>query len=222
MMALRADGGSDPNPKHAAVVIGSLNTFLALDLDVPAVSATAADISHVNEVEGVMPTGNLGLQNQAFERKSMPEQHEQQFKHVNSGKQIRKQIAKQPAEESWEACQNAWRESLEAPRRAIENLMSQSVCTQHAVQMFDQASDSDVNKAFAFLKDKVDPKIDPKITTWAGVRKQSPDPCEHVDSHVTVERCHLEMKKRGNDDCKTCGAVSMMDGFNFCSVLCKI
>jgi hypothetical protein len=222
MMALRADGGSDRNPKHAAVVIGSLNTFLALDLDVLLVLVTAADISHVNEVEGVMPTVNLGLQNQAFERKPMSQQCEEQFKHANSGKMIRQLIAKQPTEEAREACENAWRESVNAPRRAIESLLSQSVYTQHAVQMFDPASDLAVNEAFTYLMDKVDPKIDPKITTWAGVRKQNPDLCKYVESHVTIERYHLEIKKCGDDDCKTCRTVSIMVGSNFCSVLCKI
>jgi hypothetical protein len=221
MMALRADGGSDRNPKHAAVVIGSLNTFFSLNLDVLVVLVTAADISHVNEVEGVMPTMNLGLQNQAFERQRMSEQCEQQFKHANSGKMIRELIAKQPTDEAREACQNAWRGSVEVPRRAIENLLSQSVYTQHAVQMFDPASDSAVVEAFTYLREKLDPTIDPTITTWAGVRKKNPDLCKYVKSHVTIECYHLEIKKCVDDACKTCRPVSMIVGSNFRSVICK-
>jgi hypothetical protein len=218
-MVLRADGGSDRNPKNASVVIGSLHTFLRLNLDVLVVLVAAADISHVNEVEGVMPMVNLGLQNQAFEGHPMSERFEQLFKNANSGKMIRAVIAKQPTPDGQEACQNAWRGSVEVPRRTIATRISQAEYTQHAVEICEPASDSAVNEAFAYLIEKLDPEIHPKITTWADVRKKNPDLCKFVESHATIERYHLEIKKCGDDDCKSCQAVSMMVDRNFCFVL---
>ena len=58
---IRSDGGTDRNPKNANVQIGCTNFFLQNDIDFVIYLITAADISHVNEVEGVMPIANLVL-----------------------------------------------------------------------------------------------------------------------------------------------------------------
>ena len=90
----------------------------------------------------------------------------------------------------------------------------------HAAQR--GASDSAANQAFALLMEKLDAKVDPKITARAGVRKKNPDLCKHVKPRITVERCHLETKKRGDNDCKTCQPAStVIIGSNFRPALCK-
>ena len=86
---IRSDGGTDRNPKNASVQIGCIYNFLKNDLDFVIYLITAADVSHVNEVEGVMPIANLVLQNQAYCREEMSEDMEKKFKSANSGKAIR-------------------------------------------------------------------------------------------------------------------------------------
>ena len=104
---VRSDGGNDRNPKNASVQIGCTNFFLANDLDLVIYLITAADVSHVNEVEGVMSVANLVLQNQAFSRQEMSNKMEKIFKDANSSKIIRERIIKsqknnvQGAAEAW-------------------------------------------------------------------------------------------------------------------------
>ncbi len=53
--------------------------FLKLDADILICQITAADVSHVNEVEGVMPVANVVLQNQAYAWQSMGPDFEEIF-----------------------------------------------------------------------------------------------------------------------------------------------
>ena len=75
---IRSDGGHDRNPRNASVQIGCIYNFLQNDLDFVIYLITAPDVSHVNEVEGVMPVANIALQNQAYCRETMS--HEMEYK----------------------------------------------------------------------------------------------------------------------------------------------
>ncbi len=66
VLVQRSDGGADRNPKNASVIVALIHTFLQFNLDALVAMVTAADISYVNEVEGVMPVANRALQNQAL------------------------------------------------------------------------------------------------------------------------------------------------------------
>jgi hypothetical protein len=61
VLVQRSDGGADRNPKNASVIVALIHTFLQLNLDALVAMVTAADISYVNEVEGVMPVASLAL-----------------------------------------------------------------------------------------------------------------------------------------------------------------
>jgi hypothetical protein len=79
-MVLRADGGSDRNPKNLSVQLSMIFLFIDLNIDFLVLEITAADVSHVNEVEGVMPTANVVLQHQGFARGKMSLYFEDKFK----------------------------------------------------------------------------------------------------------------------------------------------
>jgi len=53
------------------VQIANVSVFLYSDADIIVFMITAANISHVNEVECIMPVANLALQHQAFMSGSM-------------------------------------------------------------------------------------------------------------------------------------------------------
>ena len=57
--------------------LSSIYKFLANDLYFLTQLVTAADISHVNEVEGIIPLANVVLQNQAYARKNMTDDMEE-------------------------------------------------------------------------------------------------------------------------------------------------
>ena len=209
MFAMRSDGGSDRNPKHASVQIASLHTFLRLDLDALIVLVTAADVSHVNEVEGVMPTVNLALQNQAFDRLLMSPSMETSFKSANSSKTIRDIMSNQMTDTDNAAHRLAWQQSMRQPLEMIGSRISQVNYTGQMLRMFDPAMDESLIAAFDFLKNKVDPQINPKCTTWKDVRDQNAALCEYLASHTRVDRYHLEFFKCGHIKCKVCLPVHM-------------
>ena len=47
---------------------------------------TAADISYVNEVEGIIPSANMVLQNPKYTREKMADDMQELFKNASSGK----------------------------------------------------------------------------------------------------------------------------------------
>jgi hypothetical protein len=208
MFAMRSDGGSDRNPKHASVQIASLHTFLRLDLDALILLVTAADVSHVNEVEGVMPTVNLALQNQAFERQMMSPSMETTFKSANSGKTIRDVISNQIEDLDQAGHRLAWQQSMKQPLQMIASRITQVQYTRQNVQMFLPASDESLSDAYNFLKEKVDPNLDPNFSTWKDVRENNAFLCEYLASHTRVDRYHLEIFKCGDHRCKVCKPVS--------------
>jgi hypothetical protein len=51
-MVICADCGSDRNPKNLSVQLSMVFLFIDLDVDFLVLEITAADVSHMNEVEG--------------------------------------------------------------------------------------------------------------------------------------------------------------------------
>jgi hypothetical protein len=51
VLVQRSDGGADPNPKNASVIVALSHTFLQLNLDALIAMVKAAGISYVNEVK---------------------------------------------------------------------------------------------------------------------------------------------------------------------------
>ena len=81
--------------------------FLANDLDLVIYLITAVDVSHINEVEGVMPAINLVLENQAFSRKKMRKKVGKIFQNANSSQMIRERLIKS-TKNNVEDTEDAW------------------------------------------------------------------------------------------------------------------
>jgi hypothetical protein len=113
---IRSDGGSDRNPKNASVPLAMVYAFLKLDADILICQITAVDVSHVNEVEGVMPVANVVLQNQAYARQSMGPDFEEIFRPAATSKKICATIEKEGS-----LGLTAWRDSLKPIRNEIES-----------------------------------------------------------------------------------------------------
>jgi hypothetical protein len=205
ILVQRSDGGADRNTKNASVIVASIHTFLQLNLDALVAMVTAADLSYVNEVEGVMPVANLALQNQSFERKKMSVAYEALFKNANSGAQIRDIVKKQATPEE---AQNAWQASLEPVIELIGNRMSQVEYTGHPVELFQPTTDEEIEKGFDFLREKVDSKIDASALRWTDVRKEYSDLQQFIQIHCKTSRYCLEIKKCGDTSCRACKPVS--------------
>jgi tRNA(Ile)-lysidine synthase TilS/MesJ len=73
--------------------------------------------------------------------------------------------------------------------------------------MFAPATDESLSAAYEFLKEKVDPNIDPTVSTWKDVKEKNAILCEYLASHTRVDRYHLEFFKCGNNLCKICSPV---------------
>jgi hypothetical protein len=211
ILVQRSDGGADRNTKNASVIVASIHTFLRLNLDVLVAMVTAADISYVNEVEGVMPVANLALQNQSFERKKMSVEHEKVFKHANSGAQIREIIKKQATPEE---AQTAWQSSVEPVIKLIGDRMSQVEYTGHLVELFQPTTDEEIEKAFEFLREKIDPNINANALRWTDVRKEYGHLQQFIQNHCKTSRYCLEIKKCGDTSCRACKPVSSIRFFS--------
>jgi hypothetical protein len=133
MFAMQLDGGSDHNPKHASIHIASLHTFLQLDLNALIVLVMAADISHNNEVEGVMPAVNLALKNQAFDWQAMTPSMETILKPANSGKTICDIMSNQKTVLDQAAQYVAWQQSMKQPLELISSRIFQVHYMQHNI-----------------------------------------------------------------------------------------
>jgi hypothetical protein len=206
---IRSDGGGDGNPKHASVQMSLLYLFLTLDADFLIAMVTAPEVSAVNEVEGIMPVANLAFQNQAFARQDMTVEMEHQFKGANSGKAIRKRIAALETQSEQENALAAWRNSVEPVRRSLSERLTYSTYCDKPISIFDPATEESILDAFSLLKTKVDESIDPDTTTWTAVHKNNAQLTAYLDSHVQVERYHVEFKKCGKTECTVCTQVRM-------------
>jgi hypothetical protein len=131
----RADGGSDHNHKNASVQLALVYLFFRLKADILVAIITAAGVSHVNEVEGVMPVANLAFQHQSFERKKMSSEMEALFKPDGSAKAIRNKITSQPTEATRNEARSAWRECMESVRLGLNDRLRQASYSQMPVSV---------------------------------------------------------------------------------------
>jgi hypothetical protein len=204
-MVLRADGGSDRNPKNLSVQLSMLFLFMDLDVDFLILEITAADVSHVNEVEGVMPTANVVLQHQAFARGRMSPHFENKFKSANSGKGIRKVIE---TSEDGAQCLEAWRESMEPVRRNIESCLRNIMFTNTGISIVQPATDKELDDAWMMLKDKVDQNLRKDDALWTSARTKCPNFMQIHATHFKQDRYKLEISKCRLVDCRVCQTVS--------------
>jgi hypothetical protein len=204
---IRSDGGSDRNPKNASVQLAMVYAFLKLDADILICQITAADVSHVNEVEGVMPVANVVLQNQAYARQSMGPDFEEIFWPAGTAKKIRATIDKKGF-----LGLTAWRDSLMPVMKDIESCFKKMSYSGQAVLVLGPADDDDILDAWEEMKKRIDPTLDAKKATWAFVRKNNAAFCSFVDSHILVERYHIEIRKcNDSTSCTVCSKVRMPD-----------
>ena len=166
-------------------------------------------MSHVNEVEGVMPLANLALQNQSFAREPMSEQQETHFATANSGKAIRTCIDDCKESEQQDAMKEAWRASMEPVKQVIGDRLSNISYDDKALLVTSGALDQSIVDAFEFLKQKVDPTLNPQKTTWADLRKDNKLLIQFFDSHTRHDRYHFELFKCGKLSCDICQKVKM-------------
>lgn len=209
-LLLRSDGGSDRHPKHITVQIAMVYLLLALDLDCLVLLITARDVSHTNEVEGCMPVANLALQNQAFARTSMLDEYETKFSNAQSGKKIREIVAKYEMNDEKQETLHAWRESLADPRRRVTDRFERMNYANEKAVVIPPATDEEIALAWEYLKDKVDPTIDPTKCNKKYVLDNNQLLVEFLRKHVKSQRYHLEVRKCGDADCQTCTSVSSL------------
>ena len=152
-----------------------------------------------------MPVANLAIQNQSFERKKMSVEHEKVFKHANSGAQIREIIKKQATPEE---AQNAWQSSVEPVIKLISDRMSQVEYTGHPVELFQPTTDEEIEKAFEFLREKIDTNINANALRWTDVRKEYGHLQQFIQNHCKTSRYCLEIKKCADTSCRACKPVS--------------
>jgi hypothetical protein len=160
-------------------------------------------VSHVNEVEGVMPVANVVLQNQAYARQCMGPNFEAIFRPASTAKKIRSTIEKEGL-----LGLTAWRDSLMPVRKEIESRFKKMSYSGKGVLVLEPADDEDISHAWDEMKKRIDPTLDEKNATWAFVRKNNAAFCSFVDSHILVERYHIEIRKCNNQmTCTVCSKV---------------
>ena len=81
-----SDWGNNINLKKIYVILGYIYTFLANDLAFLINLVTAADISYVNECEGIMSLANMVLCNQTYVREKIADDMEDLFSNAGFGK----------------------------------------------------------------------------------------------------------------------------------------
>ena len=213
---IRSDGGSDRNPKNASVQLAMVYAFLKLKADLLICLITAADVSHVNEVEGVMPVANIVLQNQAYARQSMGQDFEETFRPAATAKKIRETIQKVGSPGL-----TAWRDSLKPVVDQIEERFKKISYSGDGVLIQEPADDEDILHAWDEMKQRIDPTLDRKKTTWAFVHKNNAAFCSFVSTHVLVERYHIEIRKCNDPmTCHVCDKVRMQSSPRIANTLC--
>ena len=214
-LLVRSDGGSDRNPKNVSVQMALIYLWLSLDFDVLVALITAADISAVNEVEGVMPIANYALQHQSFAREAMTIPHEHNVKNCNSALQVRNAL--DHFHDPKEALL-AWRRSIAPVLATIEARLTQMVYTNKQIVAGHPAFEEDFDDAYALLRQRIDSNINSDKTTKAKI-KDCPDLLLFMDTHTTRKKAGMgreneskytwEIKKCGEVTCKFCSKVRM-------------
>ena len=142
------------------------------DLDFAIYLITAADISHVNEVEGVMPICNLILQNQAFTREPMSNEFEKIFNNANSSKMINSCIDNAESINKREEAKKEWYNSTKTVKEKLKRRMEKiSYCNQ-AVNVFDPATEFELTDAFSFMNEKFQTSFSINNCTWKDLEKK--------------------------------------------------
>ena len=206
---VRSDGGNDRNPKNASVLIGSIYFFLKNDLDFAIFLITAADISHVNEAEGVMPICNLVLQNQAYARNKMSDKYEKLFSSANSAKSITRCIENAGNDLEKIKAKEAWRESMSDVKEMIGKRFAKLHYSNIPIQVFDAANEIEIKEAYILIKNTIDNPFDENNTNWQHIRNNNNDLMKFIKSHCRRERYHLEIFKCGKVTCKICKPIRM-------------
>ena len=209
---IRSDGGTDRNPKNASVQIGCIYNFLKNDLDFVIYLITAADVSHVNEVEGVMPIANLVLQNQAYCREEMSEDMEKKFKLANSGKAIRNVIDDEINDKKREASLLSLQKSMSNVKNELNNRFREVTYCKSKVQIFDAANDDEINESFLFIKNTIDDTFDYKKQTWTHIYQNNAALTTFLLNHTRHYRYYLEVFKCNKISCNVCKPVRMPKG----------
>jgi hypothetical protein len=191
-MVLHGDGGSDRNPKNLSVQLSMIFLFIDLNIGLLVLEITAANVSHVNEVEGEMPTANVVLQHQAFARGRMSSHFEDKFKGANSGKAIRKVIE---ISEDSDECLEAWRKSMEPVRCNIEACLRNIMFTNTGISIVQPASDEEIYAAWLTLKEQVDNNLSKDDTLWTSARAKCPNFMKFHGTHIKQDRYKLEISK---------------------------
>ena len=209
LFLIRSDGGMDRNPKNASVQIGCINFFLENNLDLVIYLITAADISHVNEVEGVMPIANYVLQNQAYCRDKMNDILEKKISNANSCKMVRNMIDEIDSKNDNNEAKIAWQSSMSNTKNTLNSRFSKIVYDNKQVHVFDSASEKEIDQGLSLITDKIDSTFDPSKTTWNYIYNNNPKLVKFLNSHTRKERYHLEIFKCGKTSCSVCNPVRM-------------
>ncbi len=88
--------------------------------------------------------------------------------------------------------------------------MSEGAYTGQPVELYQPTKDKAIEKAFDFLREKIDANMNAVALRWTDVRKEYGRLQEFIQTHCKTSRYCLEIKKCGDTSCKACRPVSMV------------
>ena len=210
VLVCRSDGGQDRNAKFFKVVIAALYVWYASDADIVICTNAAANVSHVNEVEGVMPSANLAWQHQAFARATMDQDMEELFRSANSGAAIREKIAGlQHCKCTSKKQRKLGDRPLMKSKQSAGGRLGRTVYSGNQVIISESATDQQIQQAHEWVKSTIDESYDQSVGEWSNVRKNNLDLVQFLRKHTRQERCSLEVFKCGDASCEVCKPVRM-------------
>ena len=174
------------------------------NLDFAIFLITAADISHVNEAEGVMPVCNLVLQNQAYAREKMSDEFEKLFSNANFTKSILNCIENAGEKDYQVKAIYEWKKSITTVKQKLNQRFQTLRYCNNPVEVFDPASEEEINDAYLLIKERIDSTFDPNKKSWQDIHKNNAKLVQFMNSHCRKERYHLEIFKCGQKNCSIC------------------
>ena len=139
------DGGSDHRFTLKSVQLSLIALFLVNDLDLLVAAHTCPGHSFANPAERVMATLNLGLQNAAFARVSMPAASEAAIKSCMSMADIRNAAGKSSE------LKTHWEKSIDPARSCISQRFNRLLHCNKQIRVLDEVPDENMQKAISSM-----------------------------------------------------------------------
>ena len=177
------DGGSDHRLTLKSVQLSLIALFLVNDLDLLVAARTCPGHSFANPAERVMATLNLGLQNAAFARESMPAASEAAIKSCMSMAEIRN-VAGKSSE-----LKTHWEKSIDSARSCISQRFNRLLYCNKQIRVLDEVRDDNMRKARSDIWSDIDFT---KLTAKDLADKE--DLNRFLQSHCRIRRYSFQVK----------------------------